>query len=231
MVGPIVSGVVAEHLGWRTFWHLNTGVLGFVLICCLFLFPETKFSRPHAPEQISLKDVSVGETLKVEYLGKGADRTSAHIEDATTPPREARTALPARKWLGRGVPSKAQWAIFPPYTGNALQDIWVPWKLFAFPIVEFAAFVVSWSSSALLTVNLTQAQVFAAPPYLFSSSIVGYLNFATLVGALIGLFSAGPLSDAVAARATKRNRGVREPEMRLVAMVPFVICMIIGNIV
>jgi hypothetical protein len=30
---------------------------------------------------------------------------------------------------------------------------------------------------------------------------------------------------------TKRNRGIREPEMRLVAMIPYVILMVIGNIV
>ena len=52
-----------------------------------------------------------------------------------------------------------------------------------------------------------------------------------MVGALIGLFTAGPLSDAIAARLTKRNRGIREPEMRLVTMIPFVIIMVIGNVV
>jgi hypothetical protein len=44
------------------------------------------------------------------------------------------------------------------------------------------------------------------------------MNFAILIGALIGLATAGPLSDWVSARATKKNRGVREPEMRLAAM-------------
>jgi hypothetical protein len=48
---------------------------------------------------------------------------------------------------------------------------------------------------------------------------------------MIGLFTAGPLSDMVAASLTKRNRGIREPEMRLLAMIPYVIIMIIGNVV
>src|SRR5271163_5184022 len=33
-------------------------------------------------------------------------------------------------------------------------DFWIPWRLFALPIVEFAAFVVSWSASSFLTINL-----------------------------------------------------------------------------
>ena len=107
----------------------------------------------------------------------------------------------------------------------------MPWHLLAFPIVEFSAFIVSWSASCFLTLNLTQSQAFAAPPYNFSSTKIGFFNFAILIGAFIGLFTAGPLSDAVAARLTKRNKGIREPEMRLLAMIPYVILMVIGNVI
>jgi hypothetical protein len=134
-------------------------------------------------------------------------------------------------WLGRGKPSKAQWKLAQPYEGNFFTELWLPWYLFTYPIVEFSSFVVSWTASSFLTLNLTQSQAFAAPPYNFSSSKIGFFNFAILVGALIGLFTAGPLSDAIAARLTKRNRGIREPEMRLVAMIPYVILMVIGNVV
>jgi hypothetical protein len=57
------------------------------------------------------------------------------------------------------------------------------------------------------------------------------MNFAILVGAFIGLFTAGPLSDYVSSRSTKRNHGIREPEMRLPAMIPYIIIMYLGNIV
>lgn len=124
-------------------------------------------------------------------------------------------------WLGKGAPGRSQWGIYTP-TANPWKsifiDLWTPWKLFAFPIVEFASFVVSWSCSSFLTVNLTQSQAFAAPPYNFSSQTIGFFNFAILGGAMLGLFTAGPLSDWVSARATKKNRGIREPEMRLPAM-------------
>lgn len=52
-----------------------------------------------------------------------------------------------------------------------------------------------------------------------------------LIGAIIGLFTAGPLSDWASMKLTIRNRGIREPEMRLVAMIPYVIVMIIGNVI
>ena len=112
-----------------------------------------------------------------------------------------------------------------------LLDFWIPWKLFAFPIVEWAAFVVSWSASSFLTINLTQAQNFAAPPYNFSAQSVGFTNFAMLIGAILGLLTNGRLSDWIAARATKKNRGIREPEMRIPTLLPYVLIMLLGNFV
>lgn len=52
-----------------------------------------------------------------------------------------------------------------------------------------------------------------------------------LIGAFIGLVTAGPLSDYISARLTKKNNGIREPEMRLITMVPYVIIMFFGNII
>jgi hypothetical protein len=86
----------------------------------------------------------------------------------------------------------------------------------------------------VLFFNITESVVFAAPPYLFSPENVGYTNFAIVIGALLGLASAGPFSDWVAARATRKNNGIREPEMRLPAlwffMVATVISVILGGI-
>ncbi|KAJ3530057.1 hypothetical protein NM208_g9492 [Fusarium decemcellulare] len=75
------------------------------------------------------------------------------------------------------------------------------------------------------------SQVFAASPYNMSSQSIGFLNFAILAGALIGLITAGPFSDWVSTRATKRNGGIREPEMRLPAMIPYMILMVFGNVI
>ncbi len=136
--------------------------------------------------------------------------------------------------LGKGSPSRQQ---FMPFQRNShpfktlLIDFWIPWRLFAFPIVEWAAFVVSWSASSFLTINLTQAQNFAAPPYSFSSQSVGFTNFALLVGAILGLLTNGRLSDWIAARSTKKNHGIREPEMRIPTLVPYVLIMLLGNFV
>ncbi|KAN0112852.1 MFS transporter-like protein [Hyaloscypha variabilis] len=248
MVGPIISGPMAQQLGWRSFWWLNTALLGFVALCCIFLFPETKFNRSFMPSNSvvsSTPPLKEGSTEQIESPAQihAATSVTDHADPEKTARVQPQTPVAVEgaglthvhthqdPYLGRGKPSKAQWKFAQPYEGNFFMELFLPWKLFLFPIVEFSSFVVSWTASSFLTLNLTQSQAFAAPPYNFTSTKIGFFNFAILIGALIGLFTAGPLSDAIAARLTKRNRGIREPEMRLVAMIPYVILMVIGNVV
>lgn len=175
---------------------------------------DAKVSPATSTERVPGSDVAEDP----EKLGGHITQTPTH---GTMPDLSQQATAQRDPYLGRGSPSKAQWRLFQTNANplkSILIDLWTPWKLFAFPIVEFAAFVVSWSCSSFLTLNLTQSQNFAAPPYLLNSEKIGFMNFAILIGALIGLFTAGPLSDWVSARATKKNRGIREPEMRLPAM-------------
>lgn len=228
MVAPIISGPMSAHVGWRNFWWLNTGLIALSLIMIIFMFPETKWHRQH-PNEMQKPVSASGEKANVEELQQSTEVPTKMGEGLTITDTAERDP-----WLGRGRPSKAQWGIYTPNPTplkSILLDLWIPWKLFAFPIVEFASFVVSWSCSSFLTINLTQTQVFAAPPYNWSSQSIGFTNFAILIGAMIGLATAGPLSDWVSAYSTKKNRGIREPEMRLPAMIPYVIIMYIGNII
>ena len=206
----------------------------FIFLYALFGFPETKWHRMHPDEiraraQVPSKIPSnqpSDEKIAVDSEKNGALGTMPDLSHTTTAARDP--------FLHKGKPGKQQFKFF---QANAhpwksiLMDVWIPWKLFAFPIVEFASFVVSWSASSFLTLNLTQSQVFAAPPYNFTSDAVGFTNFALLVGGLIGLATAGPLSDWFSMRLTRRNKGIREPEMRLPTMIPYVLIMILGNFI
>jgi hypothetical protein len=220
---------MAENVGWRNFWWLYTALVALSLGMVVFMFPETKWHRQHVSE---IEHSTADQVAKVEGSEKQSDgvieqgdagNELGHVDTAARDP-----------WLGRGKPNKAQWGLYTPNPDPVraiLLDLWIPWKLFTFPIVELAAFIVSWSCSSFLTLNLTQTQAFAAPPYNFTTEQIGFTNFAILIGAFIGLFTAGPFSDWVSARQTARNGGIREPEMRLLAMIPYVIIMYFGNII
>ena len=180
MVAPIISGAMAVHVGWRNFWWLNVALTALSILMVAFMFPETRWHRFH-PDEITRSELASSNKQDISTSEKtAADAPVHHVVTAGSENPEyplGTTETAARDpWLGRGGPSKQQWAIFQPnahpFRSIAL-DLWIPWKLFAFPIVEFASFVVSWSCSSFLTLNLTQTQAFAAPPYNFSSQSIG----------------------------------------------------------
>ena len=87
------------------------------------------------------------------------------------------------------------------------------------------------SASNFLLVNLTQAEAFTEAPYKFSAQTIGLFNFATVIGLLLGLLTADTLRDYISMRTTLRNNGIREPEMRLPAMIPYTMIMSLGKCV
>ncbi|KAI9736763.1 MAG: hypothetical protein M1834_000967 [Cirrosporium novae-zelandiae] len=239
MVGPIIAGPMAYHTSWRDFWWLNVALHGVILIMVIFGLPETKWHRRHPDEVIVATTVPSSEKVDVDMI-ESTDPEKANPPNARSTITQGLADLTPEAtaqrdpFLGKGYPSKKQFALFQPNSHpfrSIIIDLWTPWKLFAFPIIEFAAFVVSWSAASFLTLNLTQSENFAAPPYNFSSQTIGFFNFATLIGAIIGLVTNGPLSDWISMKATMRNRGIREPEMRLPTLIPYTIIMLIGNFI
>ncbi|KAK7398455.1 hypothetical protein QQX98_012163 [Neonectria punicea] len=224
MIGPIIAGAMAEHHGWRSFWWWNTALLFFTCAVNTFFFPETRYKRdmPATPDH--------------QRTGDGIEKQRSN--DGTASTREVERGAPViapseeqDTWLSRGKPSKKQFLPWGSYQGSILRELWLPWYLHLYPIVEFASFAVSFAASGFLLANLTQQQALSPPPYNFAPQSVGFTNFAILAGGLVGLFTSGPLSDWVSERLTRRNNGVREPEMRLVTMVPYVLVMILGSVV
>jgi len=151
------------------------GILGLSLVMLIFMFPETKWHRVYpgevvqgAPENSSVLD-------QKGDVGHEDEEKSIAASNLVMLALSHSKTVERNSFLGRGGPSKQQFKISQakdPRT-TLWSEMWTPWELLAFPIVEFASFVVSWSASLFLTVNLTQAQNFAGPPYNYSSDVIG----------------------------------------------------------
>jgi MFS family permease len=169
MIAPIIAGPMADRTGWQNFWWLNVGVTALSIVLGVFGFPETKWTR------IDSIEAERGVNEIVDTTQEKPSHSHADAEKTVGTP-EAQGEPAADAHLGKGTPSKLQWRLFQPNSAplqNILLDIWTPWRLFVYPIVLFASFVVSWSCSNFLILNLTQSQVFAAPPYNMSSQSIG----------------------------------------------------------
>ena len=231
MIGPIVSGAMTTNVGWRSFWWLNVALQGFVCILLILFFPETSFNRtssPNSAQEARPSGVAQPKAMELHYVENAFENNLQHV-----------TTRDLNPYLNKGAPGKRQfpYLCFPRYSKQPLvislaRDIILPLKLFFFyPIVQWSSFVYLGSSANFIMLNLTQSDIFGVPPYNFSSQKVGFTNFATGIGSIIGFATAGPLSDWAALQLTKRNGGIREPEMRLVTLIPYTIISFIGSLI
>ncbi|KAL3451719.1 major facilitator superfamily domain-containing protein [Aspergillus insuetus] len=220
-IGPIIAGNIAERFGWRSFFWLSLAMAVFNLITLLTLYPETKYSRPATDHHPVSPPALVSETPD--------DPKSGSIQLENLDPNRATVMV------GKGRPSKTQFKLWqapdPNWKQFLVRDTISSFTVFFFPIIFWAGLNVAGPANVLLYWNLTESAILGSPPYSFSPSAVGYSNFAFVIGGMLGLLTAGPLSDWVAMRATTANKGIREAEMRLPALIPYFVTSVIGIVI
>lgn len=72
-------------------------------------------------------------------------------------------------------------------------------------------------------IAFTLAQIYSYPPYLLTPSGIGLMSLGPLVGAVLGSLSLGLISDPIIRWASRRNKGVFEPEYRLLPIFPVLV--------
>ena len=237
-IGPIIAGAMSQGVGWRSFWWFNVAVNSFVFFAVLIGFPETKWHRSRKDEvEVGVEmpvNPSINSSKEMEHDSPGSKSSAIYQLPASDRQHAGVFHEYKNTHVGKGSPSKSQWNLLQP-SEKPLESLTLnfllPCRLLLYPIVQFASFVVSFSSTCYLMITFVQSEALGKKPYQFNPQIVGFTDFASLVGAFIGLLTAGPASDIVSATLTKRNNGIREPEMRLMTMIPYVLIMILGNFV
>jgi MFS family permease len=193
-LGPMFSGFIVQALGMDWAFWIVAMFTGANLVCMFFFMPETKYTgqRPDIfQDSMTIDGKSDGKPEQI------------HVE-------EAPNTIPSKTWVeelkfwSRGDPEINLWHIF-------LR----PFVLLAYPTVVWSCFIYGLALSWNVILGASVAQLFAPPPYGFDSNAQGLFFLSPFVGSLFGVYFSGPFSDWVANFLTKRNRGIREPEMRL----------------
>lgn len=98
------------------------------------------------------------------------------------------------------------------------------WKIAIRPVFAVILPPVLWSTVSFgvgigifVVIGTTAATAFSQV-YRFTTWQIGVVWISSIIGNLLGMPFGGFLSDWVASRATRKNGGIREPEMRLPAV-------------
>ncbi|KAH8647074.1 MFS transporter-like protein [Tricladium varicosporioides] len=223
-ITPIISGYVIVALGWEwSFWLLAIS-FGVLLVTVVFLFPETSFDRSQATTtSLSSPSGSTETNLRESTEKKAMDLESTQVTES---PQLGSSSTKRPKWqhvLG------VQYAAFDNPV-RILPALGAPLILLAHPVVIWSCAMWSVVFTWVIIIGTTASQIYAAPPYNLSTTSVGNLvGIAPLIGSIPGTVLAGWTCDLLSKKLAARNKGVYEPEFRLLVLVPFVLSFAIGS--
>jgi MFS family permease len=204
-LGVIISGLITIHHEWRVIYQVATPLIGFVLLLAFFTFPETAYIR-----DVPTNDKAALASPRLPSTDQSNDRD---VERSSTP-------VPAKKpyFQTLGVFGRT-------LTHESLLKLVVrPLGLICLPPVLWAALVQAVTIGFLVAISSNIDLAFHTT-YGFESWQVGLCFIGAIVGSFIGIPAGGHLGDIIADWFTRRNGGVRDPEMRLPTMLPSLITM------
>lgn len=184
----------------------------------LLFVPETAYNRVPIQERyggiaLRISDIEKPiekEELKVSLDENTATRTTGSLEKKDSFLRSLRI------FTGR-------------YSDAPFLKIFIrPFIIFWYPAVLWAFLVYGTTLTWIVVFSVVNASIFTLPPYNFTVSQVGLVSISTLVLTVVGEVVSGPLNDYICVFLTKRNRGIYEPEFRLVLMIPVLLIGISG---
>lgn len=107
------------------------------------------------------------------------------------------------------------------FSGESMWKAFVtPWSAFLLPAVSWTAYAYGCSVAFSASFSVALAQVFTKSPYFFTTAQVGLTVLSAFIGATLGNIIPGPLCDWLAKYMSRKNRGIYEPEFRIVLTVP-----------
>ncbi|KAI1178762.1 MFS general substrate transporter [Nemania sp. FL0916] len=193
--GILVDGLITIHKGWRVIYQTASALIALVFLLAVFTFPETAFIRDEQP-----------------LFPVHASRKKDAKESSNTAIQSPRTTPKWRSYLRTLRPFHGTFTEESP-----LKMFFRPLGLIVLPSVFWAALVQSVTIGFLVAVTSNVAVAYQEA-YGFKAWQVGVAFTAAILGSLIGMPAGGKLGDLIADWLTRRNAGMRSPEMRLPGM-------------
>lgn len=214
----VVCGAVTTKLGWPYLFHLLDAAIGFQLLLLVFFCPETAYIRDQryntdAIARDDLKGLSVVEQRYTEHVERTKEGSSTPIEASET---HASTAISVRQ-------KKTLFQEMAIFTGtysdeNFLQLVIAPFAVCMNVAVLWIVVISGGLTAFCVAQAFVLAQVFSVPPYNLNAAGVGCLSLGPFAGGVVASLFLGIVLDPLIKWFSAKNKGIYEPEYRLVIM-------------
>ncbi|KAI0430238.1 major facilitator superfamily domain-containing protein [Xylaria sp. FL1042] len=196
--GILIDGFIVINNTWPVIYQIASALIAFVFLLVLFTFSETAFTRDDEP-------------LSEPHIQGKQDTENTEKYTMTTqqlaPPSTKRTYLQSLRIFNGTLTEESLAKMF-----------FRPLGIIILPSVLWASLVQSVTIGFVVAVT-SNAAVAYSNAYGFEAWQVGLAFISAIIGSLIGIPAGGKLGDLMADRFTRRNGGIRDPEMRLPTIV------------
>ncbi|CBQ68484.1 related to multidrug resistant protein [Sporisorium reilianum SRZ2] len=228
VTAPVIgAGILTRTTNWRWVYYLTLILAGVLWVCILLFVPETRYNT-NAAATITATTTAHNATSTLDESEK---KDSHSIEHGTSTPPLTNAGSLENGAHSHGRVGAAWYPWKEPV--RFLNEIIAPLKMAIYlplilPSILYAV-IFMWS----VGFTVVSPQVFPRPPWHFTNVQVGLAFIAAAVGALIGKFAGGYVSDwtvdfFVRRNSSSSNEGKRVPEYRLWALLPHTVLITVG---
>ncbi|KAF5569557.1 major facilitator superfamily domain-containing protein [Fusarium pseudoanthophilum] len=217
-LGPLFSALIIQYLSMAWAFYIVAMFIGLNCITMFFFITKTKYTKPRDQTTLEASNECHPETKTSSQNIEDVRRSSCNdSESQSSPPKESylKELLPFRK----GDPQVSLLKVF-------LR----PFALMCYPTVLWASMIYGVSLGWNVIIGSTVAQLFGEA-YGFDSQAQGLIFLSLFVGSLVGAWPCGSVSDSWSNYLTRKNDGIREPEMRLPTLCMGTLLLIFGALV
>jgi MFS family permease len=233
--GALIAGYIIEDLGYRWTFGVCAIFFGVFVVMVVLFVPETSYKR----NNVVIRPTSAGLSKDEESNGTGdkEPHVKMHLEhehpshtsnnsdptvekelthSSTPPPPKTSYLRSLRIFTGR-------------YSTAPTYKIFLrPVLLFFYPAIFWGFLIYGTTLTWIVVFSVVNGVIFVSPPYNFTISQTGLVSLSPFILTIIGELISGPLNDWICLYLTRKNKGIYEPEFRLVLIIAVIILGTIG---
>ena len=218
---PVIVGKITHSIGWPWSFYLIAIFCGAMLPFIIFFCPETAYRR-----DASYNTDITGERRPSIPLQENTRAPKAEEHGGASPSNSNPPSLDEENKVHNRTLTKAPYLrTLLPFNGRKTSDSFFklllrPLPLFAHPAILWATLIQGTLIGWTVMIGVVLAAIFLGPPLWFDEQKTGYMYTGPFIGAILGFLLSGLMADWAATWMTRRNKGVYEPEFRIILVIP-----------